>query len=576
MNIKEKIKNLIRENISIIEGVDFSVDNTTDFKFGEYSSNIALMLSKKEKKNPKELALSFVSVLNQSLKDPKQTKDGLFGQIEKVEVAGPGFINFYLTKEAIKNILLQTKTGADLPSKLKGEKYIIEYTVTNVLKPMHIGHLMGNIIGESLSRIIQSNGAEIKRNNYQGDVGLHIAKALWGLVQKGGKKEINLDEQIKYIGEAYAYGSIQYEDNEKAQIEIKEINKKMADKSDSILIDLYNWGREISLKHFEELYKKLGTKFDYYFFESEVSDDAIKIVREFLSKGVFEESDGAIVFDGKKYDDSLHTRVFINSFGIPTYEAKDIAHAIRKYKTYQFDKSIIVTANEQDNYFKVVLCALGQIDKNISDRTMHLSHGMLKLPDGKMGSRKGNVITGENLISDVFNMALEKMKDRDFNNEKKNEIAEMVSVGAIKYSILKQSIGRDIIFDFEKSLSFEGDSGPYLQYSAVRANSILKKASEIDLKSTETVPENWQTTNLEKELIKFYDFIERACDDFAPQYLVTYLVNLAGEFNSFYAKEKIVDEKDATSPYKLFITEVFKETMQSGLWLLGIKTPEEM
>jgi arginyl-tRNA synthetase len=177
--MKSKIKNWIKEVLVIKEEVDFSVDNASDFKFGEYSSNLALILAKQEKKNPKVLAEELVAIL-----DSKK-----INEVEKVEVAGPGFINFYLTREALKNILLKTKTGADLPSGLKGKKYILEYTVTNVLKPMHIGHLMGNIIGESLSRIIQSNGAEVKRNNYQGDVGLNIAKALWGLMQKGGKKE---------------------------------------------------------------------------------------------------------------------------------------------------------------------------------------------------------------------------------------------------------------------------------------------------------------------------------------------------------------------------------------------------
>jgi arginyl-tRNA synthetase len=182
--MKSKIKNWIKEVLVIKEEVDFSVDNASDFKFGEYSSNLALILAKQEKKNPKVLAEELVAIL-----DSKK-----INEVEKVEVAGPGFINFYLTREALKNILLKTKTGADLPSGLKGKKYILEYTVTNVLKPMHIGHLMGNIIGESLSRIIQSNGAEVKRNNYQGDVGLNIAKALWGLMQKGGKKH-----QLKMI-----------------------------------------------------------------------------------------------------------------------------------------------------------------------------------------------------------------------------------------------------------------------------------------------------------------------------------------------------------------------------------------
>jgi arginyl-tRNA synthetase len=564
MNTSEIIKEWIAKSLDV--KVDFSVEPVSNLKFGDYSCNIALLLAKKEGKSPKDLADEYKNKLNEDL----------IKEVEKVESAPNGFLNFFLKKEYVRDVLKKTQKGEDLPNNLKGQKIIIEYTVTNVLKPMHIGHLMGNIIGESLSRIIQSNDAEVKRNNYQGDVGLHIAKAIWGLLKKGGQKEASLDEQIKYIGEAYAFGSLQYEDNEKAQVEIKEINKKIADKSDQSLIDLYKWGREISLKHFEDLYQRLGTKFDYYFFESEVVDDAIKIVKEFVTRGIFEESEGAIVFNAKKYNDFLHTRVFINSQGIPTYEAKDIAHAIRKYKTYNFDKSIIITANEQNEYFKVVLYALGQIDKNIAGRTMHLSHGILKLPDGKMGSRKGNIITGETLISDVVNLVKEKMKDRDFDDEKKNEIAEMVAVGAIKYSILKQSIGSDIIFDFNKSLSFEGDSGPYLQYSAVRAKSILKKAEGVGLKPDSNIPDTWQATNLEKSLERFYSVIERAGLEYAPQYIATYLIELAGEFNSFYAKEKIVDEKDPASPYKLFVTEVFKETMTSGLWLLGIKTPEEM
>ena len=565
MTTAKIIKEWIVKSLDV-KDLDFSVEPNTNLKFGDYFCNIALISAKQISKNQKDLAVEYKNKLETSFIEC----------VEKIEVAPNGFLNFFLNKEYIRDCLKRTKTGQDLPDSLKGQKIIIEYTVTNVLKPMHIGHLMGNIIGESVSRVIQSNGAEAKRNNYQGDVGLNIAKAIWGLLQKGGKKESLLDEQIKYIGQAYAYGSMQYEDSEKAQEEIKEINKKIADKSDQSLMDLYKWGREISLKHFEDLYQKLGTKFDYYFFESEVVDDAIYIIKEFVKKGVFEESEGATVFHGEKYDMSLHTRVFINSQGIPTYEAKDIAHAIRKYKTYKFDKSIIVTANEQNEYFKVVLCALSQIDKNIAEKTMHLSHGMLKLPDGKMGSRKGNIITGEGLISDVIDLANQKMTDRDFDQSKKDEIAEMVAIGAIKYSILKQSIGSDIIFDFNKSLSFEGDSGPYLQYSAVRANSVLKKAKELRLVSSDKIPNGWQTTFLEKELFKFYEIIERSALEYSPQYICTYLIKLAGEFNSFYAKEKIADTEDSNSSYKIFITEVFKETMQSGLWLLGIKTPEEM
>src|SRR3990167_8607769 len=273
-----------------------------------------------------------------------------------------------------KNIEKILKDG---PAFAKGfslakQKVIIEYTVTNVLKPMHIGHLLGNVIGESISRIIENSGAEVKRNNYQGDSGLHVAKAVWGILKLGGKKEGSTVEKSDYIGNSYVKGAQAYDDDKQSKTEIKEINKKLFEKSDSELLDLYQWGRQVSLNHFEELYKKLGTKFNFYFFESEVTESALQVVREFVKKGLFEESDGAVVFHGEKYDPKLHTRVFITSEGFPTYEAKDIAHALRKYEKYPFDTAIIVTANEQDEYFKVMFRALQEISPEIASKTQHI------------------------------------------------------------------------------------------------------------------------------------------------------------------------------------------------------------
>ena len=344
--------------------------------------------------------------------------------------------------------------------------------------------------------------------------------------------------------------------------------------------NIFKWGKQISLDHFDELYKKLGTKFDYYFFESEVENSALKVVREFLDKGVFEESDGAVVFKGEKYDPKLHTRVFISSQGIPMYEAKDIAHAIRKYETYKFDKSIIVTANEQSEYFKVVLRALQEISPEIASKTEHVAHGILKLSDGKMSSRKGNTITGEDLIEQVKRKVEDKIRDRELNHTEIQEISEIVAIGAIKYSILRQAIGGDIVFDLDKSISFEGDSGPYLQYSTVRANSVLSKAgvsrTRLDSYLEVEPPSGWVTTDLERYSERFSSVVERAGREYAPHYLVTYLVELAGEFNSFYAEHKIINENDPASPYKLFITKVFADVMTEGLNILGIKVPERM
>ncbi len=556
-SIQKEIESILKE-MGVINP-HASLDYPTHFSKGDMSTNVAMVYAKELGKNPMAIA--------------EEIKNKLEFLSAKIEVANPGFINFFFSPDYFSQSLKDSKIEKNI--NFDNKKIIIEYTVCNVLKPMHIGHLMGNVIGESLSRIIESNGAEVKRNNYQGDSGLHIAKAVWGIVKKGGPIDGDLSEKTKYIGDAYALGANSYEDDPEAQKEIKDFNEKIFKKEDKDLNSVYEWGRKVSLDHFEELYKKLGTKFDYYFFESEVAESGLKIAKEFLKKGVFEESDGAVVFRGENYDSKLHTRVFVSSQGLPTYEIKDIAHALRKYDTYKFDKSIIVTANEQDQYFKVVLKALEQINPEIANKTQHFSHGILKLSTGKMSSRKGNVITGETLIDDVEEMVKGKISQSEFTDSEKEEIATIVAIGAIKYSILRQAVGGDIIFDFDKSISFDGDSGPYLQYSTVRAKSILNKA-EGKVSASFAVPENWVTTNIERLIERFSSVVKRAGDEYAPHYIAGYLIELASAFNSFYAEQKIVDETDTTSPYKVAITKSFSEVMTKGLNLLGIKVPERM
>ncbi|MDZ4205668.1 MAG: arginine--tRNA ligase, partial [Patescibacteria group bacterium] len=446
--MRKRLQNLIKEALKSLNlgSVDFVVEHPTDLKFGDYSFHL----------KGKDHLLHQDIVVHLNSNKPSY--------VEKVMGAGGGFINFYLSKEFFKESLGEIIEKGDEFGKnenLSGEKMIIEYTNTNVLKEMHIGHLIGNVIGESLSRIFESSGAEVKRVNYEGDVGLHVAKAVWGIIKQGGKKEGNLSERVAYIGGAYALGSNSYENDKNTQKEIQDINQSIYEGKDENLKSIYEWGKKVSLAYFEELYKILGTRFDYYFFESEVAESAVSIAREFLSKGVFEESDGAIVFKGENYDSKLHTRVFITKQGLPTYEAKDIAHAIRKDETYRADRSIVITANEQNEYFRVVLRALEEVNKEVASKTEHIGHGMLRLPSGKMSSRTGNVITAEALIEEV---------------KKKVKGDEAVAIGAIKYMILRQAIGNDIIFDIDKSVSTEGDSVIYLQYAYARTNSLLEKA----------------------------------------------------------------------------------------------------
>ncbi|MBM2818145.1 MAG: hypothetical protein HW401_735 [Parcubacteria group bacterium] len=583
--IQEKLKNTIQEALKAlsITADDVHLEHPTDLNFGDYSSNVALAYAKEMKIKPRELAEKIAEEIRK-----KKIKE-----FEKIEVAGAGFINFFLSKEFFATSLSnEIKAGENFGGNesLKGKKIIIEYTDPNPFKEFHIGHLMSNTIGESLSRIIEFHGAEVKRACYQGDVGLHVAKAILGMVKNIDlmpDDKDTLTQKVRSLGRFYSVGSLSsssysipdqeirnkeiIEAIESGELEV--INKKIYDRSDEEINKLYDWGRKVSLEYFYNIYQRLGTKFDFNFFESETGNFGKKIVEENLKNGVFEKSGGAIVFKGEKY--GLHTRVFINSEELPTYEAKELGLAKIKYDKYPYDVSIVVTGNEINDYFKVLLKAMEIVFPDLAEKTKHISHGMLRLPSGKMSSRTGDVITAESLMADTQKLVEVKIKDRNYGEAMKEDIIEKVSIGAIKYSILKHTIGSDIIYDFDKSISFEGDSGPYLQYSFARAKSVLEKVKEEGIKSSSKKVAT-ETFELERLLYRFPEIVERAGKEYFPHYIASYLIELAGSFNSFYAKHKIVDKEDETSPYKVALTTTFATTMKNGLNLLGIQVPERM
>lgn len=541
------------------------LEHPGDLNHGDYSTNIALASAKQLGRNPRVVAEMIMEKLEAQLPVG----------VEKVEIAGPGFINFYLNREFFTQSIFdigKAGTGWGSNQIFSGKKVMIEYTQPNPFKPFHIGHLMSNAIGESLSRIIEASGATLVRANYQGDVGLHVAKALYGILQKGKPADdLLIGAQAQYVGELYSWAAGLYESDESVKKEIDAINKKVYDRSDTAINELYDWGREITLAAFEILYKTLGTKFDYYFFESEMAKIGEKIVRENIGP-VFEESDGAIVFHAEKYDPKLHTRVFITSQGLPAYETKEVGLTITKFEKENPDLSIITTAIEQGEYMKVVQKAVSLMHPEYESRMKHVTHGMMRLASGKMSSRKGNVVTGESLISDSMDMVLEKVKDREFTEEQKSTVARTVGVAALKYSILRSSLGSDIVYDFEKSISFEGDSGPYLQYTAVRANSILAKAEKVT--AHDAVPE--YVTEIERILYRFPEVVSYSLDELEPHHIAVYLTELASAFNSFYAGTRILDEENEHREYQISIVTAFYTTMKNGLHLLGIETPEKM
>jgi arginyl-tRNA synthetase len=566
--MESTLSKLISKALKEVYGSDAScvIEHPKELEHGDYATNAALVVAKTLGKNPKEVAETLAQYLETHKEDI----------IDTVSVAGPGFINIKLTRKffSLKLAEAQAPTFAH-HSAWAGKRVMVEYTDPNPFKPFHIGHLMTNTIGESIARLLEAAGASVIRSNYQGDVGLHVALAIYGLLQKGKPDAmLSINEQAQYIGNCYVYGNEQLAKDPSIKTEVDRINKVVYDRSDEAINALYDWGKQVTLEAFEEIYAILGTKFDYYFFESDMAAKGRALV-ELYKGSIFEESDGAIVFRAEKHNPKLHTRVFITRNNLPTYETKELGLTMTKFEKERLDVSIVITASEQKDYMAVATEAVRQIKPEYAAKMHHITHGMMRFAEGKMSSRKGNVITGESLIAEAQALAAEKMAHRDMTAALRTEGATKIGVAAIKYAIVRQAIGGDIIYNPEQSLSFEGDSGPYLQYTATRAASVIAKATALSIKpSVANAP--GAAFDIERILYRFPEVVARAGIELEPHHLTTFLIDIASRFNSFYATEMIADPQDAYAPYKLALTTAVQTTLTYGLKLLAIDVPEEM
>ncbi len=542
------------------QDVPFVLEWPASLAHGDFATNAALAASKSLGRNPREIATELASLLQESLAD----------HASSVEAAGPGFVNITLTRAAITKILTDAAVkGAEWGKGTlhAGERVAFEYSCPNPFKVMHAGHLMSTVIGEAGSRLIENQGARVMRDTYGGDVGPHVAKALWALKRKGNMAPASSKE----VDEAYVQGARAYEESEQAKAEIDALNTALytalateepeRSEEERALLETWRLGREACLSANRVVWDALGTHFDYELHESETTPLGKQIVLDALARGVFVESEGAVIYEGEKK--GLHTLVFLTSRGNPTYEAKDVGLAfLKEERMGPLDASYITTASEQSGHFAVFLAALEEIAPELAQKTAHVPHGFLKLSSGKMSSREGNVVTAAGLIEDMIATAQEKNEDP--------LIAHAVAVGAIKYMILRQAAGGDIVFDPETSLSLDGDSGPYLQYALVRAKSIVAQ-SEVKA-SANDLPET--VFAIERLLVRFPEVARKAAELHAAHQVTQYLTILASEWNSFYANERI--RGGEYEEYKLLIATAFITTMENGLHLLGIPVPEKM
>lgn len=559
--MKRELETAIAAICKDLFSADVTVELTRpDEQFGDYATNIALQLAKQVGKNPREIGESLAAKL----------REVLAAKVTEVSLAGPGFVNLKLSDEALASMADHAPAHS-----LSGKNIVTEYSDPNPFKVLHAGHLYTTLVGDGISRLLEGAGATVHRVNFGGDVGLHVAKNMWAIIKfLGGENpeklaEVGDDphERAAWLSTRYVEGNTAYEEYEAAKAEIVEVNKRVyqlhADSDhDSSFAHIYWTCREWSYEYFKVLYDELQVKpFEKYYPESVTTPTGIKTVEEQLKKGVYEKSDGAVVFNGEKY--GLHTRVFINSHGLPTYEAKDVGLIMQKWQDYHFDQSIVITANDIVEYMKVVQKSIEQFEPELTKRSLHITHGNLKLAGGKkMSSRKGNVL----LALDVLEAA------REANRELIGEDNEQTVLGAVKYAFLKQRIGGDIVYDPKESVSLEGNSGPYLQYAHARARSILKKAEQRPVNVAAEFEADERS--LLRKISEYAEAVERATAELMPHHICTYLYELAQAFNRFYEHNRVIgDERQAV---RLRLVQRYADTLKVGLELLGIVAPDTM
>ncbi len=585
--ISLKIKSVVAEIFDADVAVDVTVAPEGQKVAGqpaEFATNVCMKLAGVLKMNPREVAEQIMVRLR---------ADDKFGF--DVEIAGPGFLNFIARDEYWKHNLAEMVADFDKNiscDEYSGKTVICEFSDPNPFKVLHVGHLYTSMVGDSISRLVEFAGGKVVRANFGGDVGLHVAKNMYAILRAKGeksadefvkeKKAESYAKQAEFLGNCYVEGTRAYEDDDSARKEITELNailfeiaaaaedKKWEDKKTQEIATLYWWGRSASYEYFKEFYAKIGLKFDKYYPESTVAERGLEEVRAHTGD-VYKKSDGAIVFEGEPY--GLHTRVFINKEGLPTYETKDVGLIFTKWDDYKFDRSIVITGNEQLDYMKVVLKSVEQYAPQLVERTTHLTHGMVRLPGNeKMSSRKGNFIKAVDVLDEG-----EALVERSTR-------ASMVPLAAIKYAFLKYKIGGNIEFDAKESVSTTGNSGVYLQYSAVRAKKILAGIENAahELSAGEKVAKgnggNWKLNEHEKKLIRkleqYKHVLAEAVSDLTPHKLAGYLFETAQEFSRFYENVKVVGSEFETE--RVEIVQVYLNVMEHGLGLLGIEVPEEM
>lgn len=568
MNSYGKIFKVLKE---LSAEIDFSLEIPDDVNHGDFATNIAFILSKKEGVSPKECAEKLVPKLKEEL-----------GNITyDISVAGAGFINFFLKDNVVQEENNEIKK---IETKFSNKDVLVEHSSPNLFKPFSVGHLMNNIIGEFVTRATKEGGANTKTMSFPSDYSLGIAKAMYIVLKD--KKDMNYfsgtneDEVIKYLGDAYVRGVKECEENKEALDESKKILDKMYTLEDETFHELFVKIRSINESYFKKVLGEIGSVIDNFQYESWAGKEGKDIVLQNVGK-VFKESEGAIIYEPDEERKDLNVSVFINSQGYPTYEAKDLGLLKIKFNflginNFSPELSYFITDAEQIPHFKVVLDSASKLGGEWPlwvSKSKHIPHGRMLFKGQKMSSRLGGVPLALDVIGTVEEEVRERSGDKisHLNQEDKKKLEREIALSALRISVLRSKPGLNINFDPDSSLSFEGDSGPYLLYTHARASSLFDKLN---------IESKWSDlpiTTLEKTLSKFEIVLTQTIEELSPQKLVTYLFKVSQDFNRYYSENQIIVDGDENgNAHRLKIVSRTKEVLKKGLYVLGIEAPDRM
>lgn len=568
INFKQEIANKIAKVVDMNEQEIYGyIEVPKDTKNGDFAFP-CFNLAKTLRKAPPMIA--------NEIKEKLELDDNI---IEKVEVIG-GYLNFYINQNELAKGILEKVSNENVKLTIgEGKTVVIDYSAPNIAKPFHIGHLKTTVIGGALYNIYKYLGYKVVGINYLGDYGTQFGKLIEGYKRWGSDYDLT-DDPIDKLADIYKRINALAEDDEEV-LNICRENFKLLENGDEYCTKLWNEFKDLSLQEFQKIYDLLGSHFDSWDGEAAMAKkERIDEVMELLEKsGRLTESKGAQIVD--LTEQGINTPCIVRkSDGSTIYAIRDLAAILYRSRTYDYDKSLYVTSYEQNLHFKQVfeVAKLLGIDEKYTNGLEHVPYGMVRLPSGKMSTRKGNFVKIKDLLNDTIAEAKKIIEEKNPDLDDKDEVAKRVGVGAVIFNNLATNRVKDEVFDINEMLNFQGETGPYVQYTYVRTKSVLRKVDKVptfDEIDVEKLNDEY-SKNIIKLLYNFEDMLVQVTEKEEPCLLTRYLIDLSKAFSTFYNENKIIDDDEQVQAARVFLTYCVSKTLKEGANLLGMQMPEKM